>query len=760
MNPFEDLKKKQSVNPFSDVQKKAGVFVGGIPVETETQKQQRIQGELNPVQNVGLGIVKGVLSTARGIGEFGTKTAQTLLPKSLEPQGADIYNPETEVGARVKEALAPQGTGQNIGFFTEKTAEFLAPSSLVSKAQGAVTGAVQATKLPGIVKGALGVAGRAAPEAISAGGVSLIQEGGDMDTAARNAGIAGAVSGALGTVGAAYRGVKSSLLGADDARVLIKAIKPTGTLANKDYQNFKSGLPRAIELVKQTDIPVTDLNSLKAATDAAKKQVWSKVIQQTGGEEATIDGYNLARSIYSTLDDNSKLLLENPEVRKDVLEMAMTYADTRLTVPQAEDLLEQTNAFLRAANASHPSPSEVATLSLVKQMNLKLSEALRENIDNVLESVGKGAVKPLRQDYARLAQLSRAVNERIPKDERLSTMSLGEQFNMPVGIGKILSGVVRGDIGSVAEGSTQIAAGRFAKGLNQSDELINQVFQGKVPGAVSSRVFGNVNKNSPGYRAGQELTEQARVANKQGGFLAIPGGPSLDDIARNLDEQDVRIMRDFIDDIAQGITPSKEVAKRAQDLADLIGLQERFGTNKELSKVFGEILDYKKANPARNVPITVVKESDDLLSVARKYDTAEEFVKAQPMVYHGSNVPIKKFSNEQGTFFTDDMMNADGYAGGENVYEGYLNLKNPLVIDAKGALHRQLDTKWGKTTQEVVANVDKSKYDGVIFKNIKDSWIDDADVETPGTIYYAFKPRDSFLSEFQLTDIWKKAHNK
>ncbi len=94
------------------------------------------------------------------------------------------------------------------------------------------------------------------------------------------------------------------------------------------------------------------------------------------------------------------------------------------------------------------------------------------------------------------------------------------------------------------------------------------------------------------------------------------------------------------------------------------------------------------------------------------------------------------------------------------MYEGVLNLKNPLVIDAKGKLHRELDTPYGKTTREIVANVDSKKYDGVIFKNIKDSWIDDADADTPSTIYYAFKPREAFLNADQLTDIWKKAHGK
>lgn len=167
-----------------------------------------------------------------------------------------------------------------------------------------------------------------------------------------------------------------------------------------------------------------------------------------------------------------------------------------------------------------------------------------------------------------------------------------------------------------------------------------------------------------------------------------------------------------------------------------------------------------KVPPAKKSVKGITKDLEPLAVEARKYKTAEEFVKKQPLVYHGSPTELKQFNNKQGTFFTDDMMNAEGYAGGENVYEGYLNLKKPLVIDAKGKLHRELDTPYGKTTRDVVANVDKSKYDGVIFKNIKDSWIDDADADISSTIYYAFKPKDAFLNESQLTDFYNKVTKK
>lgn len=112
--------------------------------------------------------------------------------------------------------------------------------------------------------------------------------------------------------------------------------------------------------------------------------------------------------------------------------------------------------------------------------------------------------------------------------------------------------------------------------------------------------------------------------------------------------------------------------------------------------------------------------------------------KGKPLVvYHGSHTELTEFYD--GTYFTPDYDNADGYAGGEYVYEAYLCIKKPLIIDAKGKKWDDMNTPYGSSTQEVVSNLDTIKYDGVIFNNIKDSWIDDADYQDPSTIYYVVK---------------------
>lgn len=119
------------------------------PAPTPAQNEQQISKNLNPVQNFGLGLAKGVGSTLYNLG---TGTASTVNDIGHALGASSDILPSSVIGGDkhiqdVKDTLQPQGTGQNIGFFTEKGAEFLAPSSIVTKTQGAITGAIDALPL-------------------------------------------------------------------------------------------------------------------------------------------------------------------------------------------------------------------------------------------------------------------------------------------------------------------------------------------------------------------------------------------------------------------------------------------------------------------------------------------------------------------------------------------------------------------------------------------------------------------------------------
>lgn len=210
-------------------------------------------------------------------------------------------------------------------------------------------------------------------------------------------------------------------------------------------------------------------------------------------------------------------------------------------------------------------------------------------------------------------------------------------------------------------------------------------------------------------------------------------------------------------DLAGKPLTSEEIKKavgllRGEGIETVPNVEAKYIQNKKTGKMEGK----KKVDRPLNSGFV------SLTTEAQKYETVEEFVKAQQPVYHGSTTPLKSFSNKKGgVFFTDNMEDASGFAGNPDyVYEGYLSLKKPLVIDAKGAKWDELNTKYGKSTQEVISNAEKDGYDGVTFKNIVDNIGDTADWGGQSTIHYVYKPQDSFINESQLTDIWNKAHNK
>jgi len=125
--------------------------------------------------------------------------------------------------------------------------------------------------------------------------------------------------------------------------------------------------------------------------------------------------------------------------------------------------------------------------------------------------------------------------------------------------------------------------------------------------------------------------------------------------------------------------------------------------------------------------------SGDMETAQKMVDEAAKKAGYTIEAYHGTTEEFNEFF-PGGVYFTDDYWNADGYASGERVIDAYLKIQNPLVIDAQGAKWDDLNSKYGNSTREIVG-VLAEKYDGVIFENINDSWIDDENADE-STVYW------------------------
>ena len=73
-------------------------------------------------------------------------------------------------------------------------------------------------------------------------------------------------------------------------------------------------------------------------------------------------------------------------------------------------------------------------------------------------------------------------------------------------------------------------------------------------------------------------------------------------------------------------------------------------------------------------------------------------------------------------FFSDSKVTSNSYAQSDNqqLYEVYLAIKKPYVIDAKGRMWNELDDKLGNTTREIAEKAKNQGYDGVIIENVRD----------------------------------------
>lgn len=170
--------------------------------------------------------------------------------------------------------------------------------------------------------------------------------------------------------------------------------------------------------------------------------------------------------------------------------------------------------------------------------------------------------------------------------------------------------------------------------------------------------------------------------------------------------------------------------------------------NDDLSTQNSKIVPEGKASRELDVEYLSAVERGDMETAQKMVDEAAKEAGYTVKAYHGTREDFNEFLG--GAFFTDDYFNADGYAAGERVIDAYLKIENPLVIDAEGRKWDDLSSQYGSSTREIVGRVGRLvdkinslKYDGIIFENINDNWIDDVDFESTETVYYIFDSKQA-----------------
>jgi len=291
------------------------------------------------------------------------------------------------------------------------------------------------------------------------------------------------------------------------------------------------------------------------------------------------------------------------------------------------------------------------------------------------------------------------------------------------------------------------------------------------------------------------LTSEAKKYSNKNEFLMSQGAlatdTSYDDkkaILKSLNSQEDFEQWDSIGDELKSIgineTNMDKVKKMLED--DIKSTDDLMSKEKELTDIW---------NKAQEKPT-------DLIQEAKKYKSADEFVKAQAKDFHGTNVRFDKFeksklgvstnakSAEKGFWFTDNKDVAKGYGEYASekqvrdildqiqieerkgnwskaeeltrqaeelsaeyadpiIIESKLNLTNPATYDAKGAGFLATDKK----INDLIDKAIKDGNDALIIKNLRDS-VYSSDIPATHTIVF---DEGKVLTKSQLTDIWNKA---
>ena len=148
---------------------------------------------------------------------------------------------------------------------------------------------------------------------------------------------------------------------------------------------------------------------------------------------------------------------------------------------------------------------------------------------------------------------------------------------------------------------------------------------------------------------------------------------------------------------------------------------------------------------------SLISKSLALLSEAKKYKSAEEYVKAQGMpVYHGTKANFTEFkpssSGEigKGVYFYDSKSKASNHVGdGGRVVEAYVNGKLATMDEFRAVREELGDASW--TNSDTINELVRRGYVGIVRP------------EGNSTVYNIFDPKNIKTKE-SLEKIWKQAN--
>ena len=538
-------------------------------------------GLLNYLKGLPVGLAKSAGEFALGAGEIGRKTQGVVgnITGINSIGGMGGTSPfDTQEAQRIRETtLAANAPGQGTGKFIGTAAQFLFPTSAVTKGQQFL-GSV-ARQLPKF--GGAQLAGKAAarflPEAIGTGAVSAFRSGGDLEQAKQEGMLAGGFSVGLGALGGLARATYWPMLDDSVNKALGVQGRKSGGVALQQTAKKTAGLQVLKDRAK--DLTVTADDGLKTVFDPqnasynttlqAWKQAREKVFQEytemasKAGEKATLDMSSIRQQMVNALDAPI-LSVEKNAVKSLLRDFDDIFKDpTKVDMQAAERFVKSLNE--NTVHGFFTGTSDAAS----SKVNAGTSRLIREMMDDVIEESTGAQYQATRSQYAALKSLEDDLVRKFQQDARSIGGGLPE-YTGAFASGDIIGSALSLDPAQFAKGATLGTFSLLKRKLSNPERFLRRSFDliDDVPSDLSLRIWG--------------------------------GSKAL----------------------------SEKEAKLAGDVAESI-------KNPAIGMSIKNVAD----DPSFNKGVT-----PNLVEEAKKYKSAEEFVKAQgtPM-YHGSRSTFDTF---------------------------------------------------------------------------------------------------------------------
>lgn len=578
------------------------------------------------------------------------------------------------------------------------------------------------------------------------------------------------------------------------------------------------------------------LEEFSSAIGQTKKTIYNQydtLATQAKDAQAVVDMEPIASNLNDVIN-NKALSISSPSSVDYATQLQKRLRTAgKLDTKTAQEVIENYNASLQAfyRNPTYDNASKAAIDAMV-------ANNLRKSLDEVIENATGEEYQVLKNLYGNLKAIEADVSKRATVYGRRQPKGLLDYADILSG-GDIVRGVLSLDPSVFASGVAKKSITEYLKYLNNPDRMIRKMFEQadnnyrllNASGMTSAKIAQtnlpikyppatdntNINNTIPqeGYLA-QGKRELGEIGAKVKDYLKNPKlGMSIEDVSRKrIDNLTKDELIEAIDYLRSG---SKEVNEKIE--TNIMKLAEKFGVKQDIkpSKIadaFENLVDRTKTVDISGRKVLPQSADSALITEARRYKSAEEFVKAQGgTIFRGDTTPINladmdttkvfnpaekealsAFNNTPGLYFTDSIDNAKSY--GKNLTEVSVKptakiidvnnapkiLKradvekiirsNPRIEDWAMNWSEDFDDAIKQITDSVMAEKgngneflkaiwsDGGFSEGDFVTAMKNAGIDGLKVPKDGVNHFVIYNKDALKTKSQLTDIWEKANKK